>query len=106
MVALVTLLLTILVETAVACLVLPRERARLRVDVPLINLTTHPLATIAVATLGAPFAIVELLVIAAEIAAYRVVTGFPLRRAVWLAVLLNGVTILLSLVARGLLWGG
>ncbi|MDJ0973279.1 MAG: hypothetical protein QNJ98_02305 [Planctomycetota bacterium] len=104
--ALITLVLTILVETVVACLVLPRDRRRLRIDVPLINLTTHPLATIAVATVAAPFLFVELVVIAAEVVGYRVVTGFSLRKAVWLSFGLNGITIVLSFVYRAVVGGG
>ncbi len=96
MVALITLVLTIAVETALACLLLPRERRRLRIDTPLINLATHPLASLAVLSLGASFVLVEGAVIVAEFVAYRLVTRLPPSQAALLALVLNGVTILLS----------
>jgi hypothetical protein len=86
---------TIAVETLLALWIDP-ARARLAIDVPLVNLVTHPLAWAAVGTLGVRWLAAELLVVAGETAAFRFVTGLPVLRAVRLAVVANAASALLS----------
>lgn len=101
--ALATLVVTIGVETTLAVLLsrlrllqaLPR---RLLIDVPLVNLITHPAATFAVRNAIASFAAVELLVFVVEVLLYRTATGLKWLEALALASVANGVTLLLSLV--------
>lgn len=85
----VALLLTILIETAIVLVLVPRRRRRLRVDAPLLNATTQPLATFAVAILGAPLLAVEVLVVLAEGFGYHALTGLPAGRALGLSLVAN-----------------
>lgn len=101
--ALTALIVTILVETGLA-LVLQHVRlvevpgGRLRVDVPLINLLTHPIASLVARNSLVPFALIELAVVVVELIAYRAVTRLSWTEAAILALTTNGATILLSLV--------
>jgi hypothetical protein len=95
---LLALALTVGIETAIALGIGGTARRRLLLDVPLVNLFTHPLATVAYHHLGAPFWAVEVAVLAVEAAVYRFVTGLPWPRALILATLCNAVTAALSFV--------
>lgn len=102
-VALVTLIITIGVETGIALLlqrsgIIRAHPARLRIDVPLVNLMTHPIATIAIRNFGASFTRVEILVVCTEFLAYRYVTRMTWIQAALLSVVANGATIVLSLI--------
>lgn len=95
--ALITLVVTIVIETGVAllfCLNPPFRpyRKRLQVDVPLTNLMTHPIATLAILYWGLPFMEVELVVVVVELLAYRIVTRLPWGYAVSLSFVANGIT--------------
>lgn len=104
-VALVSLVVTLLVEVTIGLLLgrvgaVRTQRGRLCLDITLVNLATHPLATLAVGNLNAPFAAVEVLVVGAELLAYRAVTRLSWGQAMLLSVVTNGVTVALSLMAR------
>ena len=86
------LLATIGIETALARLLLPGAWARLRLDVPLLNLLTHPVLTWAVWRGVLPLALGEVLVMVAEAIGYRLLTRLTWRQAVLLSVALNAVT--------------
>ena len=88
---LLALVLTILVETTLACLARRDRIRRLLADVPLMNLVTHPLLHLGL-DFGLPLALGEILVMAAEALAYRKVTRLSLAWSVGLAVVLNGIT--------------
>lgn len=85
------LVLTIVIETGLACLLRPRQARRLLIDVPLLNLLTHPLLHFALER-GLPLAVGEVLVMAVETLVYWRVTRLPLRWSLALAVTLNAVT--------------
>jgi hypothetical protein len=82
---------TIVVETVLACALRPRNARRLAVDVPLMNLVTHPLLHLGMG-FGLLVPIGELLVMAVEAAIYRKVTGLSLRWSIWLSLGLNALT--------------
>lgn len=85
------LVLTIVIETGLAGLLRRRAWRRLRVDVPLMNLLTHPLLHLGFAR-GLPLGLGELLVMAVESAIYRKVTGLSLGWALLLGIGLNAIT--------------
>lgn len=89
---------TILIETALARLLAPRAWKRLRVDVPLLNLLSHPLLTLVVWHGVLPVTGAELGVIALEAVGYRVLTRLTWPRAAGLSIVLNGVTWLTGLL--------
>ena len=102
--ALLTLLITIAVETTIALIlqwarVIRARPGRLRIDVPLVNLATHPLTSIATGSFNAPFALVETVVVGTELLLFRHVTGLSWRDAGILTVLANGTTIAMSFLA-------
>ena len=85
------LVITIVVETGLACL-LRRDRARrLLVDAPLINLFTHPLLHLGL-LYGLPIPFGEVLVMAVESILYRRVTGLAWAWAIPFGIGLNAVT--------------
>jgi len=85
------LVITIVVETGLACLLRRDQRARLAIDVPLMNLLSHPLLHLGVSFgLSVPFG--EGLVMALESILYRRVTGLRWAWALGLGVGLNAVT--------------
>ena len=88
--------LTVAVETALALVLGGAARRRLLVDTPLLNLFTHPVATLAHQRLGVPFLAVEVAVVCVEAVGYALVTRLPWRRAVALSAVLNAVTASLS----------
>jgi hypothetical protein len=91
--------LTIAVELLVALMIIPRGLWRRRLaDVVLVNLASHPLATLAVRNLGTPWLAAELAVTAGEAVAYRLLSGFAWPRAILLSVACNAVTAALSFV--------
>jgi hypothetical protein len=98
----ISLLLTIVVETGVALLALPRWRRRLLLDVPLASLLTHPLATIAVRDLGWPLLPVEGGVVLAEALVFLLVTRLDPRRALLLSIATNGATTAIAVVWNAL----
>ncbi len=85
------LVLTIVVETALACLLRSDVRRRLLCDVPLMNLVTHPLLILAIG-FGLLVPAGEVLVMAAETLIYRTVTGLSWPWAIGLGIGLNAVT--------------
>jgi hypothetical protein len=92
-----TLGLTLVVEVLVALLVLPRASWSTRlVDVMIANLVSHPLATLAVRSLGTPWTLAEIAVAVGEAAIYRYLSGFPWRRAILLSLVCNVVTAAMS----------
>lgn len=93
-----TLGLTIVVETALAVFALPRLRRRLLVDVPLASCLTHPLATWAVVS-GWPLLPVEAAVVGVEALVFYGVTGLDAKRALLLSLLVNAAT-----TAIGVVW--
>ena len=92
-----TLVITVVVETGLAGLLRPRAWRRVRVDVPLMNLLTHPLLHVGLDH-GLPLGLGELLVMAVEGVVYRKVTGLSLGWAFALAVGLNAITWFLGLL--------
>lgn len=99
----VSLALTIVVETGVALLALPRLWRRLLIDVPLASLLTHPLATFAVRELDVPLLVGEVGVVLAEAVVYVLVTRLDVRRALLLSIVTNGVTTAIAVVWQGML---
>lgn len=102
-VALSTLVLTIACElgialTAMRWLAVPAKR--LWVDVPLINLLTHPLGTLLIRNDIASFAVVEGMIVVTECLLYRSVTKLSWVQATGLSLLANGVTVGIALVIR------
>jgi hypothetical protein len=95
-----TLSLTILVETFVALALAPDRRRDLLVAIPLLNLLTHPLATLAVQDAGMDLMVVEVVVTLVEGAGYVLLTGLGWRRAVWISVAANGTTTAIALLWR------
>ena len=94
-----TLGITIAVEVAIALLIIPRSLWRSRIgDVVLVNLASHPLATLAVRNFALPWIVAELLVTAGEAVIYRYLSGFSWRRAILLSIACNSVTAALSFV--------
>jgi hypothetical protein len=89
--------ITIVVETILACILRPKQARRLAVDVPLMNLVTHPLLHIGL-RFGLLEPIGELLVMIVEACVYRRVTGLSLAWSILLAVLLNMLTWILGYV--------
>ncbi len=85
------LTLTIVVETVLACALRRRDARRLAVDVPLMNLITHPLLHLGM-SFGLLVPLGELLVMAVEAVIYRTVTRLSLSWAIWLSVGLNALT--------------
>jgi hypothetical protein len=84
------LALTLAVEVPLAVLVAAtRPRHRTAADAALLNVASHPLAYLAVQRWGAPFAGVELAVVAAEAAGYRIVTGLSWPRALAVSLACN-----------------
>ena len=98
---LVLLLLTIAIETAIALGLMWKRRARLRLDVPLLNCLTHPVATVLMRWGLLPFWPAEILIWLAEAFGYRTVTGLSTRRALLLSGACNAVTAIISLVWFG-----
>ena len=100
---LVTLLLTIGIELAIVLFV--RQFSSALKDQPILiaclcmNLLTHPLATLAYFALSLPFLPVEILVVVAEAVAYRYVGRIPWHWSIALAVLANGASMSVGLVA-------
>ena len=94
---LVALVLTIVIETGLACFMRRDRIRRLLVDVPLMNLVTHPLLHVGL-DLGMPLVAGELLVMAAEAVVYRKVTRLSLAWSIGMAVACNLVTWLLGYV--------
>ncbi|MDA1193964.1 MAG: hypothetical protein O2894_02160 [Planctomycetota bacterium] len=88
---LLALAATIVIETVLACGLRPRQARRLIVDVPLMNLATHPCLHL-LAGLGLPIPLGELGVMAVETLIYRRVTGLSLRWSLALGIGLNLVT--------------
>ncbi|MDJ0522311.1 MAG: hypothetical protein QNJ90_09590 [Planctomycetota bacterium] len=88
---LLALVLTVLVETLLAMLIRPRQRRRLLVDVPLMNLVTHPLLALG-RSAGLELLTGELLVMFVEGAVYRGVTRLNLAWSIILAFGLNLLT--------------
>ena len=77
-----TLGLTIAVEVAIALFIIPRSLWRRRIgDVVLVNLASHPLATLAVRNLAVPWIVAELLVTAGEAAHLPLPLGLLVGRA-------------------------
>ena len=94
-----TLGLTIVVEAAIALLIIPRSLWRSRIgDVVLVNLASHPLATLAVRNFAVPWIVAEILVTAGEAVIYRYLSGFSWGRAILLSIACNSVTAALSFV--------
>ena len=93
----VLLLTTIAVETAIALALMWKHRARLRLDVPLLNCVTHPIATVLLRWGLLSFFPVEILIWLAEAFGYRTVTGLSAGRALLLSGVCNGVTMLIAL---------
>ncbi len=94
---LIALAVTILVEVLVAMLILPRRQWRSRLgDVVLINLFTHPLATLAHHWLRVPWLLDESLVFVTEAALYWKVSRLAPGRAVILSFAANLATAALS----------
>lgn len=83
------LLLTVLIELGVARILRPRAWRRLLVDVPLVNLVSHPLLTLAVRHLHLPLPVGEVGVVVLEGLLYRSVTGLPARWAWTLSIVAN-----------------
>ena len=86
------LLATIVIETGLARVLLPRAWDRLRVDVPLLNLLSHPLLTWALWRDAVSIPTGEVLVMALEAVGYRVLTRLPWPVAILLSLVLNAVT--------------
>ncbi len=86
------LLATIVLETGLARVLLPRAWDRLRVDVPLLNLLSHPLFTWAVWRNAISIPTGEALVMILEAIGYRVLTRLPWSVAILLSLALNAVT--------------
>ena len=82
---------TVVVETGLACLLRRDKVRRLLVDVPLMNLFTHPLLHLA---MGQGLHVVpgELMVMAVESLLYRRVTGLSWAWSLGLGIGLNAVT--------------
>jgi hypothetical protein len=89
--------ITIVVETGLACLLQRKQAKRLVLDVPLMNLVTHPLLHLAM-SFGLLLPVGELLVMGAEAIMYRTVTRLSLVTSLTLAILLNTLTWLLGYV--------
>lgn len=83
--------ITIVVETALACLLRRDRVTRLRFDVPLMNLLTHPLLHLGV-MYGMTVPVGEVLVMAVEAMLYRRVTGLSWTWSLGLGIGLNAVT--------------
>jgi hypothetical protein len=91
--------LTIAVEVAIALLIIPRALWRRRIsDVVLVNLASHPLATLAVRDFAVTWIVAELLVTAGESVIYRYLSHFSWSRAILLSVACNSMTAALSFV--------
>lgn len=89
--------LTIGTEAFVAWFIAPRRsRAKVLRDLVLLNLFTHPLANLGYQELGIAFAWVEICVLSAETAGYRMVTRLGWRDAALVATGCNAVTAALS----------
>lgn len=104
-VALLALVITILVETGIALLlvwvkVLGASARRLRVDVPLVNLATHPVASLLARNGWVEFWPIEAAVFIGEVLLYRCVTKLSWRDSIVLSLIANGATVLLALAAR------
>lgn len=95
---LLTLVATIVIETAIVLAMNPRDRARLKYDAPLINLLTHPIARLMLAHTAILWGVLEALIVVVEAALYRSVSRLPLRQAVLTSVVANGVTIVIALL--------
>ena len=105
-IAIATLILTIVVETGLALLIarspLVRVPAkRLWIDTPLINLASHPIATLLFRSGIVSFATAEWMVFAVEVVLYRTVTRASWAQAIVLSAILNGATVLLALSLAG-----
>lgn len=98
-----TLIATIVIESYIAIAMNRRERGRLQLDAPLINLLTHPLARMLIGAGVLSWAVAELLIVILEAFLYATVTRLPARRAILTSVVANGVTIILALILRPLL---
>jgi len=88
---------TIVVETGLACLLRRKQAKRLVLDVPLMNLVTHPLLHLAMG-FGLLVPIGEFIVMGAEAVIYRTVTRLSLAWSLTLAIVLNTATWMLSYV--------
>jgi hypothetical protein len=95
---LLLLVLTIVIEMAIALALMWKHRKRLRVDVPLLNCVTHPIATVLLRWGWLPFWPAEILIWLAEAFGYRTVTGLPAGKALLLSGVCNGVTAFIALV--------
>ena len=92
------LLGTITIETGLACALRRSQARRLLVDVPLMNLVSHPLLWLGMG-LGLPLGLGELLVMAFETIIYRRVTGLRSTWSVALGVGLNLLTWFIGMLA-------
>jgi hypothetical protein len=93
------LALTLVIELALVLVLAPRfARRRLLVDALILNLITHPTATMLHGAGLVPFTTVELGVIAAEAAGFAGLSRLPLPVATALSVTINGATIAVSWV--------
>lgn len=108
--------LTLVVEVPVAVALAGREkRWKMALDAPLLNLFSHPLATLAFFFGGLPlaleadvsplwaFAVVEAGVIAVEALGFWLLTGLSAARATLISLAANGLTIALSFAMRDLI---
>ena len=87
----VALVITVVVETALACLIRRDQIQRLRVDVPLMNLLTHPMLHLGV-LYGLSIPVGEVLVMAVEAMIYRRVTGLSWAWSLGFGIGLNAIT--------------